>query len=350
MDDIRITPEEEKLIPAWNEKWIKQILSTDPIDFDRAKVAIRNYHAACGQPGPEVCLRVNSAMIGIVGTAIGVAFYEKFGENGRFGKAPNIMPQLVEVINQYLPLEAWEKGIEWTNKFIADNGLAANYDIRKDAEKIKQRWPEWYNGGSEWGFHCCYMSFLRDIKNVPPKEPEKYQAYEELALCSGPRFDDTEFCLFSERAKVRHIEKIPDSENYRLHCDDGPAMAYHDGFNFWVIHGVTVDEQIVMRPETQTIQQIENEKDEETRRIRIERFGWERYLKEAGAQKLDSRRNERDAQEEVLYQLKTIKRFVCTDPSTGRRYALGVPDHVKSCEDAQNWMSHGLDRRAIHRS
>jgi hypothetical protein len=44
------------------------------------------------------------------------------------------------------------------------------------------------------------------------------------------------------------------------------------------------------------------------------------------------------------------QRFVCVDPSTGRRYALGVPREITNCEEAQRWMSHDLDRFAIHRS
>lgn len=353
-NDIKITPEQEKLIPEWNEKWTKVILSTDPIDLEKCSDAIRRYHAACSYPGPEVILHAPSAMIGFVVSALSVAIYEKFGKDGRFGDCPNIAPMLLDAIRNLHPREAWEAGIKWVNQFVKENLQefpgAKDYDVRSDAEGTKQRWPEWYNGGSEWAFHCCYMSFLRDVVGVEPNEPEKYAPYEEMCLHGGPRFDDTEFTIFCDRAAVRKVEKVPDGENYRLHCEDGPAMAYNDGYEFYVIHGVNVDKQIVMEPETQTIEQIENEKNEEVRRIRIERFGWERYMREGGAQVLDKRRNDRDAQDEVLYQMKSIKRFVCSDPSTGRRYALGVPDSVTTCQEAQEWMSNGLDRFCIHRS
>jgi hypothetical protein len=106
-----------------------------------------------------------------------------------------------------------------------------------------------------------------------------------------------------------------------------------------------------LRPETQTIKQIQEEPNEEVRRVRIERYGWERFLKESGANRRDSRRNDRDTQEESLYQLRDgTQRFVCVDPSTGRRYALGVPGEVATCEQAQLWMSHELDLYATHRS
>jgi hypothetical protein len=135
------------------------------------------------------------------------------------------------------------------------------------------------------------------------------------------------------------------------HNETGPSHLWADGFAIWAIHGVLVDSQIVLAPETQTLEQIERETNEEVRRVRIERYGWLRYLKESQAQVVDQRVNERDLQEEMLCRLQDGRqRFVCRDPSTERQYALGVPREITTCEQAQAWLSHGLDRFAIHRS
>ena len=148
----------------------------------------------------------------------------------------------------------------------------------------------------------------------------------------------------------RHCELHRDSDG-RLHNESGMSVKYRDGWGVWSIHGVTVDEQVIMRPETQTVDQIGNESNEEVRRVRIERYGWERYLRESNAQVASTRFNERDRQPESLYVMKNgMKRLAVSDPSTGRRYCLGVPGEVETCEQAQSWMSHGLDRLAIHRS
>jgi hypothetical protein len=106
-----------------------------------------------------------------------------------------------------------------------------------------------------------------------------------------------------------------------------------------------------MHPDNQSIKEIESESNAEIKRIRIDRFGWEKYLHGVGAKIIEGRRNDRDAQVERLFQLNDgTQRFVCIDPSTGRRYALGVPREIKTCEQAQNFLSSGLDRFAIHRS
>lgn len=190
-----------------------------------------------------------------------------------------------------------------------------------------------------------FVDYFRTECNLT-EETEKCIGLINLAKTCGWILPTADVCFASERNCVLNRD-----EQGRLHCEDGPAVMYPDGWCVWSIHGVLVSEQIVMSPETLTADQIQKEDNEEVRRIMIERFGWEKYLKESGAKVADKRVNDRDTQEEVLYVLDGgMRRFVCVDPSTGRKYSLGVPREINTCEDAQNWMSHGLDRFVIHRS
>ena len=87
----------------------------------------------------------------------------------------------------------------------------------------------------------------------------------------------------------------------------------------------------------------------EARRVRIERYGWERYLAEVGATVLDRRRNDIETTRETLLQAPGQERvLVCACPSTARVYALEVPRHVRTCEQAQAWLSGGLAGRIIN--
>jgi uncharacterized protein DUF6745 len=178
------------------------------------------------------------------------------------------------------------------------------------------------------------------------EQTQKLCGLWEVAQSANWWLPHQKLCWVSERHNI-----LNRNDRRRLHCTNGPALAYPDGWSIWAIDGVRVDEQIIMRPETQTVKQIKEEKNEEIRRIRIERFGWPKFLEEAKAKRRDSRKNDRDAQIEELYRLDDgTQRFLCIDPSTGRKYALGVPADIETCEQAQNWMSHGLDVYAIHRS
>lgn len=137
-----------------------------------------------------------------------------------------------------------------------------------------------------------------------------------------------------------------------LHNDCGPAADYSEFFRLWSIEGVEVDEQIVMSPESQTLEQIDGEQNNDVKSIRIERFGWDRYLKESGAEVVDSRRNEVENTHEALCRTKSGQlRFMATCPS-GKKVSLGLPPNgVETCEQAQNWLSGSFSgRRCVGRT
>ena len=125
--------------------------------------------------------------------------------------------------------------------------------------------------------------------------------------------------------------------NDRLHREDGPAVIYANGSQVWYFNGVEVTEQIVMHPETLTVEQIRKKRNLEVRAIMVERFGWLRYLQESDAQLIDKRDNVVENTKEALYKGLGDRRLVVTCP-TGRVFVLGVPSRIKTCEEAQKWL------------
>jgi hypothetical protein len=69
----------------------------------------------------------------------------------------------------------------------------------------------------------------------------------------------------------------------RLHNENGPALAYPDGWCLYSVHGVSVPEYIVERPHEITAEKISKERNAEIRRVMIDKFGASRYLLESGA-------------------------------------------------------------------
>jgi len=127
-----------------------------------------------------------------------------------------------------------------------------------------------------------------------------------------------------------------------LHNESGPSVLYADGWSLWSINGVAVSEEIVMRPDKQSIETIRNEQNEEVKRIRIERYGWERWMKAVKAKPIDSRRNDVDGTLEGLFSLPGgMKTFVGRCRSTGRVYFLEVASEIETCAQAQVWMLGG---------
>ena len=137
----------------------------------------------------------------------------------------------------------------------------------------------------------------------------------------------------------------------RLHDENAPAVRFRDGWGVWAINGISVSEQIVMHPETQTLKEIDAETNADVQAIRIERFGWSRYLEESGCQVIHQRIHPRDELPEKLYKdNKGRCRFVVIDPSTSKPVTMLVPRECLTCEAAQAYISFGFDARALFRT
>lgn len=220
-------------------------------------------------------------------------------------------------------------------KKIVDKAMKESFEWSKIAQSARNAVSD-----SVYGQHdASWLSFYDYFREVCGlvEETKKLQGLWEVAKSANWWLPHQNICWVSERHNT-----IKRDEDGRLHCEDGPALTYPDGSSMWSIHEVRVDEQIIMRPETQTIEQIEKEVDEEKRRVRIERFGWTRYLTQSNAEIIDSRVNDVDGTEERLFKLPDGSlRLLCACKSTARVYAVGVDRTITKCEQAQAWMAGG---------
>ena len=140
------------------------------------------------------------------------------------------------------------------------------------------------------------------------------------------------------------VEIYRDEEG-RLHREDGYALVYADGLTVWSIEGYRVNEQIVLRPETLTIDQIHGETNADIQSIMIDRFGWDRYIEETNAKLLDSRHNYVENTKEALYDCDDQGlRLLVTCP-TGRVFSKGIGPDITSCKQAQAWLGNDVENQ-----
>ena len=206
-------------------------------------------------------------------------------------------------------------------------------------------WFRHYQGGNMWCAWVCYLTAFRDVLGLRLPEYKKYRFWEGAALYGGFRVMLPERCIVSDFPDILRVDN-----QWRPHCDSGPSHRWSDGWSLWYLHGIAVDEQIVLRPETQTIQQMDNEKNADVQAIRIERYGWPRYLRETGATCLDERRNDIDGTREALFRDRHGRvRLVATCP-TARVFTPSVPAGIASCEQAQNWLAGEKPFRSLART
>lgn len=169
-------------------------------------------------------------------------------------------------------------------------------------------------------------------------EPEKYDLFLRFNRHCPVWLWDRRAVFVLGRPQEIHWD-----DEEQLHNEAGPAVRYTETFCLWVIHGVSVDEQIVMAPETQTVAQIRDEPNEEVKRIRIERYGWVKYLEERNAKLIDERRNDIENTRESLLRTDDHTVLLTHCPSTGKLFALECPAGTMTCEEAQDWLHSGSE-------
>lgn len=264
--------------------------------------------------------------------------------------------ELIEVVyNEYMSRQTTQETEEdiraavqgiWDMEFktppeviVCDSPVACKKQSIADGHKnMTEYWSMWYVG------YAAMYDFANRIDLE--MDQEKLVPFLNWVRCCP-------FVLFDENTVYvsRKPAEIHFNDNDQLHNESGMSCEFADGWGIYSINGVAVDEQIVMRPETQTIQQIRDEQNEEVKRIRIERRGWDTYLAEIGAELVDERRNDIEGTREYLFKADDgMMALMCICPSTGKEFILETPPSTKTCREAQAWLSNGLSERIISAS
>jgi hypothetical protein len=109
--------------------------------------------------------------------------------------------------------------------------------------------------------------------------------------------------------------------------------------------GVSIDHTTAFFPERLEAKTVLKERNAERRRVMIERMGFDRFMREAGAKRLDCDRDPGGPRELLRVPMlgdEDIVSLSCRCPSTGRHYLLRVPPSMKTCRQAAAWMA-GFD-------
>jgi len=109
--------------------------------------------------------------------------------------------------------------------------------------------------------------------------------------------------------------------------------------------GVPIDARIAFRPETLDAREILAEPNAERRRVMMERFGLDRFMRDAKAQVLDQDRDAGGPRRLLRIELPGDEPLVCVSvvcPSTRRQYMLRVPPSIETCRQAVAWTA-GFD-------
>lgn len=380
-----LTPEQEAAMPGWVEKWVDIAYSTERANFDEAAQGVVQCYELINRV-PKVILRTESPLGAVYGGSLAYIFgkyvegcLEYFQDEKKLKTvlkkiktSPAKLPDIPSVKYWHDLFDQIEgpvyKDFEkaWSEKFkdaddeilkqvfyfiklhfeidiLSDNGHPPNQ--AKYVKFLNENWNK-YRGIVAWTGWYAYVTFFRDVCGLELPIFSNFEKDYRVGMNCGWWWMFEDICAISDRP----ISISRTSEN-RLHNESGPSIEYSDGFKVWTIHGVRVNEQIVMRPETQTTEQIKQEQSEEIRRVRIERYGWERYIQDTHAKVISRNHDDISNQTELLVELEDgTRRMIVIDPSTSRRYVLGVPRDTQSAQDGQRYLSQGLSDFSVGRT
>jgi hypothetical protein len=109
--------------------------------------------------------------------------------------------------------------------------------------------------------------------------------------------------------------------------------------------GINVDRRTAFHPESIQVAEVLSEKNAERRRVMLERYGFGRFLKDAGAELRDRDRDPGGERQLMRIELPGDEDLVamsCFCPSTGRQYIIRVPPATTTCRQAAAWIA-GFD-------
>ena len=147
-------------------------------------------------------------------------------------------------------------------------------------------------------------------------------------------------CWVSERHTLLNLDT-----QRRLHCPDGLAVGYPDGWGVYAWHGIRVPAKVIMDPGAITQADILQERNAQIRRVMVERLGVERVCQLCNAKVISAQ----GTYELLSLDLNDGRRrpyLKMRNPSIGVYHLEGVHPDCTTVQEALNWRN-GLTEEQI---
>lgn len=188
---------------------------------------------------------------------------------------------------------------------------------------------------SGWVALCDYMERIGVDVNTGP-EYDKWYAFTTKSGCYAT-------CLYERIAFVcPRPSKASRNAAGDLHCTNGPAIAWADGYEEYMLNGVSVSKELVMTPaEKIDVGILLKETNAEIRREIVRKVGIERVVQKLGAEVIDKS----GEYELLLIDLKDGRKreyLKMKNPSIGVYHIEGVRPGIKTVAEALSYRN-GID-------
>jgi hypothetical protein len=220
-------------------------------------------------------------------------------------------------------------------------------------ESVRGAWWRYF-GGRAWISWTAWLTAYRDAidsttpLDVPADTWHKLDAWE-AANSAGHWWPTRDFVMVSDLPTAIHLEQVGPRGwgSHRLHCEDGPALAYA-GWGVYAWHGVRVPADLI--EVGWSTDRILAEPNAEIRRCAIERMGWDVFVSAAGLTQVGDAADDpgNPGHTLTLHDVPSaiygepVRVLLCTNGTverdgTRRRFGLTVPATCRTPLDAAAW-------------
>lgn len=220
---------------------------------------------------------------------------------------------------------------EPTNFYVVPSPMAATKFIQElDPSKTKDVILNEMCFGS---MDISWISFYKYFIEVVGLDLEKITGLMELTEYTGwyNAYEDT--VVFQHRP-----EYIKFDENNLLHCENGPAIRYRDGYSVYSWHGVRIPSEWIEDKENLSPETALTWPNIEQRRCAAEILGWHNVIKKLKTKVIDE---DGDPEIGTLLEVEIPEigkeKFLQVLCGTGRTFCIPVPPKMKTAIEAQAW-------------
>ncbi|MEM6413163.1 MAG: DUF6745 domain-containing protein [Pseudomonadota bacterium] len=183
-------------------------------------------------------------------------------------------------------------------------------------------------------YWLAFYAFGQTIGAVyESKTRNHFNAYLNYSKQCGAAFLYADVAIVSDRPSL-----IKFDEEKRLHCENGPALEYKDGFSVYSWRGTRIPGDWISSGPPSAADAL-RWSNMEQRRAACEIVGWNNILRELNAKSIQ-KDDDASIGELIEVDIPDIgrERFVRARCGTNREFALPVPPTMKTALEAQAWM------------
>lgn len=314
------------------ETWLSIGLSSEPTDRAAAEAGVRRAYALAGLSEPERFVWHGSPYAGALAAARLVAD----GQAGRSVRGQvRTRPWAAArgALTNALGAAGWSR--HWAASGARTWQLVTDRLVTPLRTRIEAEAPADQPGArlalldAVHGQHDA--AWLPAFEGVP-----ELSGVADVARAAGWWWPYERVVVLTERPSALHRDNLG-----RLHHGDGPALSYPDGWAMYAWRGMPIPAEVASQLATLTVKQIQAEENAEVRRVMLEHFGFDRYLRECEATRVHSDETGvlwrvAVTNDEPLVMVEVVNSTPEPDGSV-RTYFLRVPPDTRTARGGVAW-------------